>query len=148
MGYILQAGRKRRSRNHEFNETTAEERERHAGKKEISNNAHGPYIHGLSVTSCVNHTIRDLCGVLRRTTPTLLKYLWSHVLQPTNPSGQSCKQERQTMTDPRRSADLRQLVQLFRLHYPAETKVGNHDVGVFCGRAEKEILGFEIFFTN
>jgi hypothetical protein len=45
---------------------------------------------------------------------------------------------------PGRPADLRQHLQLVAVHESAQSKVGEHDVGIFGWRAEQEVLGFEI----
>lgn len=51
-------------------------------------------------------------------------------------------------THARCTTDLRQLGQLFVLHNPAQTEIGNHDIGVFVNVAEEEILGFQVWMEH
>jgi hypothetical protein len=74
-------------------------------------------------------------------TLTLVENLWGHVLF-------HCGQQRGSgkggETHPGSPADLSEQRKLIVVHHAGQPKIGDHDIRVFFGGAEEEVLWFEV----
>ena len=94
-------------------------------------------------TYTINHQTRFKIKLSKRT---LLENLRRHILthQKSASPRKPRLNENTKKTYTGRTANLGQQLELFLLHDTTETKIGNHDVGVFALGAENKVLGLEI----